>query len=51
MDSYILVPTHKPITGLHSWNHPLGRGPALASVVGHFAYGIAISLLFLGLMH
>lgn len=43
-----LVPIHKPITGLHPWNHPLGHGPALASVAGHFAYGIVISLVFLG---
>jgi hypothetical protein len=43
-----LVPIHKPITGLHPWNHPLGHGPALASLAGHFAYGIVMSLLFLG---
>ena len=43
-----LVPIHKPITGLHPWNHPLGHGPALASLAGHFVYGIVMSLLFLG---
>jgi hypothetical protein len=43
-----LVPIHKPITGLHPWNHPLGHGPALTSLAGHFAYGIVMSLLFLG---
>jgi|ERR687894_2679833 hypothetical protein len=43
-----LVPIHKPITGLHPWNHPLGQWPAIASLVGHFAYGIVLSLLFLG---
>jgi hypothetical protein len=43
-----LVPIHKPITGLNPWNHPLGHGPALASLVGHFAYGLILSLLFLG---
>jgi hypothetical protein len=43
-----LVPIHKPITGLHPWNHPLGHWPAIASLVGHLAYGIVLSLLFLG---
>jgi hypothetical protein len=43
-----LVPIHRPITGLHPWNHPLGHGPALASIAGHFAYGLVLSLLFLG---
>lgn len=43
-----LVPIHKPITGLNPWNHPLGHGPALASLAGHFAYGLVLSLLFLG---
>jgi hypothetical protein len=43
-----LVPIHKPITGLNPWNHPLGHGPALASLAGHFAYGLILSLLFLG---
>ena len=42
-----LVPIHKPITGLHPWNHPLGHDPALASLAGHFAYGLILSLLFL----
>jgi hypothetical protein len=43
-----LVPIHKPITGLNPWNHPLGHGPALASMAGHFAYGLVLSLLFIG---
>jgi hypothetical protein len=43
-----LVPIHKPITGLHPWNHPLGHWPAIASLAGHFAYGMVLSLLFLG---
>ena len=43
-----LVPIHKPITGLHPWNHPLGHGPALASLAGHFAYGLILSLSFVG---
>ena len=43
-----LVPIHKPITGLHPWNHPLGHWPAIASLAGHFAYGLVMSLLFLG---
>jgi hypothetical protein len=45
-----LVPIHKPITGLNPWNHPLGHGPALASLAGHFVYGLILSLLFLGFM-
>ncbi len=45
-----LVPIHKPITGLHPWNHPLGHWPAVASLAGHFAYGLVLSLLFLGFM-
>lgn len=45
-----LVPIHKPITGLHPWNHPLGHGPAIASLGGHFAYGLVLSLLFLGFL-
>jgi hypothetical protein len=43
-----LVPIHKPITGMHPWNHPLGHWPAIASLAGHFAYGLVLSLLFLG---
>ena len=43
-----LVPIHKPITGLHPWNHPLGHWPAIASLAGHFVYGLVMSLLFLG---
>jgi hypothetical protein len=42
-----LIPIHKPITGFHPWDHPLGHGPALVSLAGHFAYGLVLSLLFL----
>ena len=42
-----LVPIHKPITGFHPWDHPLGHGPALVSLAGHFAYGLVITLLFI----
>jgi hypothetical protein len=45
--SATLIPIHKPITGLYPWNHPLGHGPALVSLAGHFAYGLVLSLLFL----
>ncbi|MFL6523335.1 MAG: hypothetical protein ACJ71B_07620 [Nitrososphaera sp.] len=45
-----LVPIHKPITGLHPWGHPLGHGPALASLGGHIAYGIALSIFFSGFL-
>ena len=43
-----LIPIHKPITGLDPWNHPLGHGPALASLAGHFTYGLVLALFFLG---
>ena len=45
-----LVPIHKHLTGLHPWNHPLGHWPAIASLAGHFAYGLVLSLLFRGFM-
>ncbi|MDQ4101251.1 MAG: hypothetical protein M3115_03575 [Thermoproteota archaeon] len=45
-----LIPIHKPITGLHPWNHPLGHWPAIASLLGHFAYGLVLSLFFLRFM-
>ncbi len=41
-----LLPIHKPITGLHPWDHPLGHGPAIASLAGHIAYGIVLSVFF-----
>lgn len=44
-----LVPIHKPITGIHPWNHPLGRGPAVASLAGHILYGIVLTVVFLSL--
>lgn len=40
-----LAPIHRPITGLHPWRHPLGRGPALASLAGHFIYGAVLALV------
>ncbi len=40
-----LGPIHKSITGLHPWNQPLGQWPALATLAGHFAYGLVLSLL------
>ena len=42
-----LVPIHKPITGLHPWNHPLGQLPAIASLAGHIVYGITLGSIFL----
>jgi hypothetical protein len=47
-----LFPIHKPITGFHPWNHPLGRAPAIASLGGHLLYGavLGIFLLLLGFM-
>jgi hypothetical protein len=37
-----LVPIHQPITGINPWNHPLGKGPAVVSLVGHTIYGITL---------
>ncbi len=42
-----LVPIHKPITGIDPWNHPLGKGPAVLSLVGHTIYGIILVTFFL----
>ena len=42
-----LVPIHKPITGVHPWNHPLGRAPAIASLAGHLVYGIILGIFLL----
>jgi hypothetical protein len=42
-----LAPIHKPITGLHPWNHPLGRLPAISSLCGHVVYGIVLGSVFL----
>ena len=41
-----LVPIHKPITGIDLWNHPLGKGPAVVSLVGHTIYGITLATTF-----
>jgi len=41
-----LVPIHKPITGINPYNHPLGKGPAVLSLVGHAIYGITLVTLF-----
>jgi hypothetical protein len=41
-----LAPIHKPITGLDPFNHPLGRGPALASIGGHLLYGLVLGTTF-----
>jgi hypothetical protein len=42
-----LAPIHKPLTGLHPWNHPLGRLPAIASLSGHVVYGVVLGAVFL----
>ena len=42
-----LVPIHKPITGINPWNHPLGKGPAVVSLVGHTIYGITLVTVFI----
>jgi len=42
------LPLLEIVYGFFLWIVTLGHGPALASLAGHFAYGIVISLLFLG---
>lgn len=42
-----LVPIHKPITGINPWNHPLGKGPAVASLGGHLLYGATLGVFLL----
>lgn len=42
-----LVPIHKPITGINPWNHPLGKGPIIISLLGHTIYGITLAIIFL----
>jgi hypothetical protein len=41
-----LFPIHKPITGIDPWKHPLGKGPAIVSLIGHAIYGITLVTLF-----
>ena len=41
-----LVPIHKPITGVNPWNHPLGKGPIIISLLGHTVYGITLGVIF-----
>lgn len=42
-----LAPIHRPITRVHPWNHPLGKGPALVSLGGHAIYGLVLGTIFL----
>jgi hypothetical protein len=42
-----LVPIHKPITRINPWNHPLGKGPIIISLLGHAIYGITLAIIFL----
>jgi hypothetical protein len=44
--SITLLPIHKPVTGLHPWSHPLGHGPAIASLAGHIAYGVVLTIFY-----
>ena len=37
-----LFPIHKPVTGMHPWNHPLGKMPAIVSLADHILYGIVL---------
>jgi hypothetical protein len=37
-----LASIHKPLTGLHPWNHPLGKMPAIASLSGHVVFGVTV---------
>ena len=45
-----LVPIHKPITGINPWNHPLGKGPLITSLLGHVIYGITLAIIFLSII-
>jgi len=42
-----LLPIHKPITGIDPFNHPLGLGPSITSLIGHFLYGAILSVLIM----
>jgi len=44
-----LVPIHKPITGIAPLKHPMGKMPAVASLMGHIVYGFMIGYFFLNL--
>ncbi|HZD36516.1 MAG TPA: hypothetical protein VE130_15030 [Nitrososphaeraceae archaeon] len=46
-----LVPIHKPITRLSPWNHPLGKWPAIASLLGHIVYGFILGLTIFALFN
>ena len=43
----ILVPIHRPITGINLWSHPFGHLPALTSLIGHVVYGISLGYFFM----
>ncbi len=42
-----LVPIHKPITGYPVWNHYLGHLPSIASLMGHFLYGLVLGIVIM----
>jgi hypothetical protein len=42
-----LVPIHKPITGYPVWNHYLGHLPSIASLMGHFIYGLVLGIVIM----
>jgi hypothetical protein len=42
-----LVPIHKPITGYPVWNHYLGHLPSIASLTGHFIYGLVLGIVIM----
>jgi hypothetical protein len=46
-----LVPIDKPITGLSSWNHPLGHLPVFASLGGHIVYGFILVIMYITIIH
>jgi len=45
-----LVPIHKAITGYPVWNHYLGHLPSIASLMGHFIYGLVLGFVILILL-
>lgn len=47
---FTLVPIHKAITGYPVWNHYLGHLPSIASLMGHFIYGLVLGFVIMILL-
>jgi hypothetical protein len=44
---FTLAPIHRPLTGLPVFDHPLGAGPIVLSVVLHMLYGVIVTVVIL----